>query len=90
MADRCKIVAICVLVLVFASVFMLSLKWRNKNLPLVTFCCQEKESCADLKEISAKEINSKSSHDTKYKVIKAIVVCDTGNYEINEFFMKKV
>lgn len=89
MVDRVKVNTLIGLAVVFASLFLLSLQWRKKELPQIRYCCQSKTSCDALDEISAKDINPKWNHNTKYKVIKGMK-CDLGFHERTTFFIKKV
>lgn len=89
MADRVKIYTFVGLIVVFASLFLLSLQWREKELPQIRYCCRNKSTCDGLNEIKAGDINPNWNHNTRFKVVKGMQ-CDLGFYERPSFFIKKV
>lgn len=79
-----------VFLFVFAFLFILSINLRKKNLPMVRYCCQnESKFCDNFNEVTAKEINPKWDN-TRFKVIKGMILCELGFYDKTDFYMNKV
>lgn len=90
MADLIKITTCIALIIIFAALFQLAIKWRN-DLPLISLCCETEGSCDDLDKITSKKIDPSWSTDITYKVIKSMPTCNDGLLNIiTEFQVKKV
>lgn len=88
MLDRVKIYTFVGLIVVFSMLFLFSINWRNRKLPEIRYCCQDRNSCQGFDEITAQAINSTWNHNTRYKVVKGMK-CDLGFQERAKFFIKK-
>lgn len=92
MADIIKITTCIALIITFAALFQLAIKWRN-DLPLISLCCEIEGSCDELDDtITLDKIDPSWSRDITYKVIKNTPTCDGGLFSIilSEFKVKKV
>lgn len=76
MVNSTKIGLIVGLTIVFGILFQKSFKLQAENLSEIIFC----ENNSELEIIKAKEINSNSKHDTKYKVIVKELNCSEDKW----------
>lgn len=88
-----KVGSIFVSIVLFSSLFVLSLKVRTRELPKIRFCCNNETFCEEAgTKINAMNINHKFDHKTEYSVIKKEPACDEvmGFNDRPDFYITKV
>lgn len=77
---------------VITAVFVLLLFVAHLTLydrPIVRYCCTKKNSCIDLDEVTAREIDSNWPEDYRYSVIKERP-CEAMHSENESFIIQEV